>query len=231
MTDRIDLPPGFTILNGLMWPTFDEKCGRVVFGMARDLDNVMRYIPPNGTPRGDQRHVAVQAGGNCGVFPRALAKMFETVYTFEPDPENFTALVYNTAELKNVIRLQAALGDEHGRTGLALADHEPNNCGAYFLAGQGPIPVLRIDDLILPDCNLIYLDIEGYELRALRGARATIDKFHPVIALEDKGLSEQYGTKQGAVISYLESQHQYVVLERVHKDVILGYASDFIDIG
>lgn len=35
------------------------------------------------------KKVVVQAGGNMGMYPRLLADMFETVYTFEPDPMNF----------------------------------------------------------------------------------------------------------------------------------------------
>lgn len=92
-------------------------------------------------------------------------------------------------------------------------------------------PVLRIDDFETDGLGLVYLDIEGFELNALMGATETIRKYRPVIALEDKGLSEKYGTPKGAVEEWLASQFDYVVLKRVHRDVILGHAAQFMDIG
>jgi len=41
-----------------------------------------------------------------------------------------------------------------------------------------------IDELNLPSCGLIQLDIEGYEYFALLGAQNTIEKYHPVIIVE-----------------------------------------------
>jgi hypothetical protein len=40
---------------------------------------------------------------------------------------------------------------------------------------------------------LIYLDIEGSELPALKGGQATISAFKPVIVLEEKGLGRKFG--------------------------------------
>ena len=48
----------------------------------------------------------------------------------------------------------------------------------------GNIPQFMIDDLDLSDCDLIWLDLEGYELQALAGALNTIEKFNPVIMAE-----------------------------------------------
>jgi hypothetical protein len=42
----------------------------------------------------------------------------------------------------------------------------------------------RIDDLNLPSCDLIHLDVEGYEAAALQGAIETIKKFKPVVIIE-----------------------------------------------
>lgn len=42
----------------------------------------------------------------------------------------------------------------------------------------------RIDDLGLEECDLIHLDIEGYEEKALEGAIETIKKFKPTIVTE-----------------------------------------------
>ena len=46
------------------------------------------------------------------------------------------------------------------------------------------MPTVIIDELDLPSCGLIQLDVEGYEYFALLGARRTIEKYHPVIMVE-----------------------------------------------
>jgi hypothetical protein len=59
-----------------------------------------------------------------------------------------------------------------------------HDIGGVHVNGEGHIPTIRIDDLNLTDCNLMQLDVEGYELNALLGAAKTIDKFKPVLCVE-----------------------------------------------
>jgi hypothetical protein len=42
-----------------------------------------------------EKKVVVQAGGNCGVYVKRYAELFETVYTFEPSPILFYCLNLN----------------------------------------------------------------------------------------------------------------------------------------
>lgn len=201
---------GYREDNGLLWPAADPKAPRISRESVNDIAIAVRYCR--------DRRVAVQAGGNCGVWPRRMAETFGTVYTFEPDAQNFTALAVNTADLQNVIRFQAALGDEHGFVDL---ERRTVNCGAHYIDGPGPIPIMRIDELGLPACDLIYLDIEGYELKALRGAVQTIAEHRPVIAFEDKGLSDKFGSAQGDIEKWLATDFDYRLAERVRRDVLM----------
>lgn len=201
---------GYREDNGFLWPASDPKASRLSRASVDDIAVAVAHC------RG--RTVALQAGGNCGVWPRRMAETFGTVYTFEPDAQNFTALAVNTADLQNVIRFQAALGDGSGFVDL---ERRTVNCGAHYISGPGSIPVMRIDDLALPACDLIYLDIEGYELRALHGATRTIARHLPVIAFEDKGLSDKFGSAQGDIEAWMASKFGYRVAERARKDVIM----------
>jgi FkbM family methyltransferase len=177
---------GFRTERGLVWPAYDERCAQVTFAETDSaLPAILAHVPG--------RRVVVQAGGNCGPLVRLLAPVFEAVYTFEPDPLNFTALVVNTAEFRNVWRYQAALGAERGRIGLAQGDAKfPANCGALYAHGPGLIPRLRIDDLGLEVCDLGLLDVEGAEAQALEGAVWTIEANRPVVVIESKGLGERF---------------------------------------
>ena len=148
----------------------------------RDLETVRKVLDM--VPR---RRAVVQAGGNLGVFAGFLANKFDHVYTFEPDPDLFHALVANVPA-RNVIKLQAALGLERRPVAMKCSRRDdsgrPVHSGLTHVDGPGHLPTMRIDDLGLSACDLIYLDVEGWEFFALQGAYKTIRSCKPVIAVE-----------------------------------------------
>ena len=128
----------------------------------------------------------MQAGGNVGVYPVHLAAAFREVFTFEPDPDNFECLQANTAEHKNIRCFQEALGEKSDRVGM-IRHHD--NSGAHRVSGSGPFALVRLDDIGLPYCDLIWLDVEGYEPKVLEGARNLIERHRPIVIVEDMGLA------------------------------------------
>jgi FkbM family methyltransferase len=128
--------------------------------------------------------VCVQAGGNQGMYPRLLSSMFSHVYTFEPDPLNFHCLV-NNCQVDNIYKLQAALGAETGL--VRLNRHTMHNTGCHTVSSDGEchVPMITIDSLKLQSCGLFQLDIERYEIHALKGALETIERCKPVIQCEN----------------------------------------------
>jgi len=131
--------------------------------------------------------VCVQAGGCLGVFPKFLSTRFDVVYTFEPSAQ-FVAMTANAPE-NNIIRMQAALSDGHEMVNpvTSLDGYEGKkvlHVGMTQVKAGGIVPSLRLDDLALPACGLLYLDVEGHELRALRGGEKTITTHRPVVVCE-----------------------------------------------
>lgn len=120
-----------------------------------------------------------------GVYPIALAAHFDRVLTFEPDAENLACLQKNVTA-PNVAVFHAALSSKSGTCGVEAV--EPDNCGAHKIVPNGGIPTLALDELELDACDLIWLDIEGHEKEAIEGAKMTIERFAPIIILEEKGL-------------------------------------------
>jgi len=59
------------------------------------------------------KDLVIQAGGNCGLYPKQYSKIFNNVVTIEPDSRNFFCLCENVKE-NNVVKYQKALGDKHG---------------------------------------------------------------------------------------------------------------------
>jgi FkbM family methyltransferase len=187
-----------------MWPASDKSAAAVLFSQAGDVEKVYPYVK--------KFDAVVQAGGNCGLWPRGLGKRFKTVYTFEPDPVNFRCLCANAPD-EHIFKFNAALGYERGPVALNL---RPDNVGAHSVRGAGNIPVIRIDDLALRECDLIYLDVEGFEMQVLRGAEGTL-AHRPVLVVEDKGAG---GSAKGELLQWLSSKG-YEVVERFAHDFVL----------
>lgn len=196
--------------DGLMWPASDKHCRNIVLNSLHE----MKFALANCRAR----RVAVQAGGNCGVWARYLASQFDQVVTAEPDPTNFAALTANLRGFHGVLALPVAFGDGPGTVGLHTI---PSNVGAHFVEGPGEIQVATIDSLDLYACDYLCLDVEGYEMPALRGAVQTIKTHRPVIQIEDKGLSEKYGYAKGDAEKWAAYHFGYRVGTRIGRDVVL----------
>jgi FkbM family methyltransferase len=167
-------------VKGWDWSAFRGSAEALKYN-RRDLAVLDRCVG-----RTTQRRIALQAGGNLGIFPKRLAATFETVYTFEPAPDLFAAMMHNAPE-PNIVRFQAALGNTRSLVGLSRKrrDGRPNNHeGITHISGSGVIPTLQIDDLGLPCCDFLQLDLEGWELYALLGGVETIRRCRPVLVVE-----------------------------------------------
>jgi len=132
----------------------------------------------------------VQAGGAVGAWPIEFAKTFDEVYTFEPNPVLWKCLQRNLSiyPSENVIAHHAGLWKESGGY-CDMVDTQSENMGAWHIKlsdDESLPPVVAIDDLDLPGCDLLQLDIEGAEVAAIEGAKRTIMEYLPVIVVESK---------------------------------------------
>ena len=174
--------------NGVYWPIKDGP-EPITPEYAHNLStcyqlmNVYPDIPENISKFVEKKNVVIQAGGNVGFYVNKYAQIFKNVYTFEPDPLNFYCLNLNCTST-NVHKFQACLGNEHKCVNI-FNTNETLGHGGSHVTGEGRIPTLKIDDLNLNECDLIHLDIEGYEKFAILGGINTIKKFKPVIVMED----------------------------------------------
>lgn len=141
------------------------------------------------------KKVVIQAGGHCGLITSLYSKIFETVYTFEPDPVNFYCLTKN-CQTENVIKFQSCLGNNKNFVSLDFNAKTNNSASKHVGKKPGTIPTLLIDDLGLEVCDLIHLDLEGYELFAIQGAVKTIARCSPTIVLEMHSQVERYGASE-----------------------------------
>ena len=123
--------------------------------------------------------VAWSVGANIGDHARQFADWGLQVVAIEPNPTVCACLVHNVPE---ATCFNLAASDVDGSLNFAVAE----NVGASRISesGEWSVEAKRLDDLGLPDPDLIVIDVEGWELHALRGMQETIRRCKPVILCE-----------------------------------------------
>lgn len=120
-----------------------------------------------------------EAGANLGVFTLQLAKLVGPegkVFAFEPDPALHAALVKNLERngVKNVTPIPSALGAKSAKLalkGFGLNSGDNRLCADPSEAGAIPVEVVTLDDALAGErVDFVKLDVQGWELEALRGA-------------------------------------------------------------
>lgn len=194
------LPGQTQLVDGDLWPARDQTCHRVAYDFGgADL----------AVSRCNKLDLAIQAGGCVGAWPRYLRTIFSKVYTFEPSPENYGLMLKNLSGL-DIIKFNAALSDKVGRCGLKV---NPRNCGDDQTVEGDEVETISIDALdVSPD--LIYLDIQGDEYFALKGAEETIERCSPIIGIE---VDNKLARLKGDAVALLK-ELGYVQFGRSHQD-------------
>lgn len=194
------------------WPDDDTDAhGVILADVETSIPRLLEHVKG--------RHQIIQAGGNVGVYPAALLKHFLTVLTVEPDAANLECLRRNMETTHRGTWLHthhAAFGEDEGNC--RVVEVHKGNCGAHRVEARGDVAMITIDSLEMePDC--IWLDIEGFELFALKGAEQTIRQFRPVICTEEKGLGTAYGVRPEAIQDWLGGLG-YRRVDRIGRDTV-----------
>jgi FkbM family methyltransferase len=140
--------------------------------------------------------VIYDVGAFHGILTLFFASRCARVIAYEPNEVNHARLVENMRlnGLSNVLVRKFGVGFECGSGTLhyapAMAGGGTLNPNAIAPASQR-VQITTLDHDIasaaLPAPDLIKIDIEGWELAALQGARATLDAHHPALFLEMHG--------------------------------------------
>lgn len=198
------------LIEGVWWP---DDVGEKWHHSLRHVQSVEWAIK-----RCKQHRVAIQAGGNIGLWPRRLARSFEKVITFEPDAVSRECLEKNVP--MNVVVQEMALGSAVRRCGM-----HHKSLGSHRVKDGDDVVMTNVDSMNLRTLDLLQFDIEGYELFALEGAAETILRCKPLIQVElRENMLNRYGTSSAAVRGWLETLDYFQVSSQPGSDYVFECA-------
>lgn len=173
----------------MVWPQQDGTIGRALalYGEFAEGENgvMTRYVAAG--------EWVVDVGANLGTTVLALAQAVGPqgqVLAFEPQPLMAQCLhaTLTLNECFQVRVLTSGLAHAAGWARIpALGIAQGGNYGAVGLGAEGlPVPVMRLDDMELPRCSLVKIDVEGLEWQVIQGAQGHLLNHRPVVYLEAK---------------------------------------------
>jgi FkbM family methyltransferase len=135
----------------------------------------------------------IDGGANIGQFARACATVFPKarIYSFEPQPDVATEFERNLADRPNVSLHRLAIGAQAGTATFLQRAASQESSFLKGIQGTGfqsdssqerqiSVTVTTLDDFFsqqsLGDSCLLKLDLQGFELEALKGATQTLER-------------------------------------------------------
>ena len=148
-------------------PTYLQDAGN---GQRAQRDDALTYV--------NQWRVCLDIGSNIGQWTRPLAKRFDSVVCFEPNP-NFRECFNKNIQEKNVLLWPYGLSDKEHK-----AKQDFNS--TILQQEDGDIDCRTLDSFGLTNVDFVKIDVDGFEVPLLNGARETLTKNNPVINIEMK---------------------------------------------
>lgn len=171
-----------------------------------DYDNVEKVHRLLGRTTGSRRLMDVGANIGSICIPAVARGAAQVAVAIEPEPLNHSLLMINVRlnGLEDQVRvIQAAAGEDDATT-LSLVINTENRGDHQIAAAPGAVPGAVFVPSITMDAvgtdfvaqtDLIWMDIQGFEGHALRGAGSLIERRVPLVmefwpeALQSKGTS------------------------------------------
>ncbi len=197
-TVRHGLNRGMKRRGGLGWtPAWSQPTKEEMFWRELPLDGLVIY----------------DVGAFHGILTLFFASHAAEVIAYEPNDGNHARLIENI-RLNNLANVQVRKLGVGAEPSAGTLHYTPAMAGGGTLSPDAtaqlsqPVEITTLDRDIsaasLPAPDLIKIDIEGWELEALQGARATLDAYHPALFLEMHGETmREKRQKASAIVAFL----------------------------
>ena len=126
--------------------------------------------------------VFADIGGYDGLTTKKFIEhypSYKEVFFFEPEAKNIKTAKENLSDYKNIHFIQKGLSDKNTTLHFSVNESASMICED----GESSIEVAKLDDVVNSEINFLKMDIEGAEGGAIEGAKNTIKKWHPNMAI------------------------------------------------
>lgn len=139
------------------------------------------------------KRTMLDIGANIGNHSIYLSSSFEVIHAFDPNPEAVRRLQQNIAvnEIKNIVVHKVGLSEF--KSTLPFMVSTDGNLGTSRILDQPTeqsilVETVRGDEYLLDlginHIDFIKIDVEGFELDAMKGLVETIERHRPIVAFE-----------------------------------------------
>jgi FkbM family methyltransferase len=181
-----------------------------------DMDDIFNHL-------GRKPTVIFDCGANIGFVTHQFNKKFHnaTIYAFEPNPLVFSKLATHYKGNEKVIAINAGIGSESGKmifyvnknsgtsSFLPPTEFHMNNIASRTVTPE-EVAILKIDDVIqkhqINHIDILKLDIEGFEIEAMKGITNLKEKVSFIYAEVNLIPTYQGQPLIDEVITYCRSQ-------------------------
>jgi len=126
--------------------------------------------------------IGAYTGDSIESFLKAANNQYKKIIAVEPNPACQSSLLELQDKLESVQVIPKGVYSKAGAYAF-VADDIASMSNFEMTQVEGGIEVDTIDNMILEAVTLIKMDIEGLELEALKGARKTIERNRPKLAI------------------------------------------------
>ncbi|SDB62004.1 methyltransferase, FkbM family [Flavobacteriaceae bacterium MAR_2010_188] len=215
--------------NTLFWPLeFDINSVYQVTSETFDSED-WHYYRKNHTDV-ENGEILLDIGTAEGLFPLAIINTCEKIFLVEPSQSFCEALAttFKPFEEKVVIH-NTAVGDEDGVINFS-EDALMGRIGEHQGSINHMINLRKIDSIIPENQKITYIkaDIEGYEYEMLKGAKQTIKKNKPKIAITAYHKENIAKEMIDLILTYVPEYNYYVkgIFEQGPKPVMIHFWID-----
>ena len=197
------------------FPFLDGPFRRHVLSRVRFSEGEQRWL--NALPSGSI-DVAVDVGAAIGSYTWILGRKSRQVFAFEPGQIHGRYLA-RFAPVSNITVVRAAVGGSSGALSIFTPGTDDIARQAATLSVKNPViqlpgttsepvEVVALDEFFAGKIgtgraiDLIKIDIEGYELEALQGARGLLEQYKPLLICE---IEKRHNAEFGLVFDLLRS--------------------------
>ncbi len=131
----------------------------------------------------EDRAVFVDGGAYCGETTEEFCRLhpgYGAVHVFEPNAASMQVARNRLRDLRDIHFHSCALGERRSQLHF---DGSAANASRISEEGSSVIEVAALDEMLSGHAHLLKYDLEGYEVRALEGARKLISRWHPALAI------------------------------------------------